>query len=88
MLWLRQQQAFAVEAYFFNGRSVIAVQRAFCRHFDIPSRGHVRDWKCVLLWMDAFRATGNVSKERKKPLKTVRTPENGKRVHVTVQISK
>ncbi|GFV73705.1 hypothetical protein TNCV_4949421 [Trichonephila clavipes] len=53
-----------MEAYFFNGRSVIAVQRAFPRHFDIPG-GCVPDRKCVLMWIYAFRAMENVSKERK-----------------------
>ncbi|GFT69823.1 hypothetical protein TNCV_3222761 [Trichonephila clavipes] len=35
------------------------------RHFDIPPRGHVHDRKCVLMRMDAFRATGNDSKKGK-----------------------
>ncbi|GFX11427.1 DUF4817 domain-containing protein [Trichonephila clavipes] len=68
MLWSRTQRAFAVEDYFSNGCSVTAVQRDFRRHFDIPPSGHVPDWKCVLMWMDAFRTTGNVSKEKKGPL--------------------
>ncbi|GFW18194.1 hypothetical protein TNCV_4007341 [Trichonephila clavipes] len=34
--------------------------------------------------MEAFRATGNVSKEKKKPLKTVRTHENVERVRVSI----
>ncbi|GFV22740.1 uncharacterized protein TNCV_1489971 [Trichonephila clavipes] len=72
----RQQSTFAVEAYFSIGRSV---QRAFRCNF-IPSRGHVPDQKCVLMRNDAFRATGNVSKERKGPPETVRTPENVERV--------
>ncbi|GFU58400.1 DUF4817 domain-containing protein [Trichonephila clavipes] len=69
-----------MEVYFSNGLSVIEVQRTFRRHFDIPPRGRVPDQKCVLMSMDAFRATGNVSKERKGPPKTVRTPENVERV--------
>ncbi|GFU79142.1 DUF4817 domain-containing protein [Trichonephila clavipes] len=63
MLWSRQQRAFAVEAYSSNGPSVIAVQREFICHFDIPPRGHVPDRKCVSMWNDAFRATENVFKE-------------------------
>ncbi|GFU71963.1 hypothetical protein TNCV_2999461 [Trichonephila clavipes] len=35
--------------------------------------------------MDAFRATGNVSKERKGHLKTVRTSENVEQVRVLIQ---
>ncbi|GFT47107.1 uncharacterized protein TNCV_3747561 [Trichonephila clavipes] len=88
MLWLRQQRAFAVEAYFSNGRSVIAGQCAFFRHIGIPPQSHVPDWKCVLTWNDAFRATENVSKERKRPPKTVRTPENMEGVYVLIQTGK
>ncbi|GFT72852.1 hypothetical protein TNCV_5065791 [Trichonephila clavipes] len=36
------------------------------------------------MWMDASRATGNVSEERKRPPKSFRTPENEERVHVSV----
>ncbi|GFV07187.1 hypothetical protein TNCV_3602051 [Trichonephila clavipes] len=45
LLWSRQQRAFVVQAYFSNGRSVIAMQRAFRHHFDIPPRGYVPDRK-------------------------------------------
>ncbi|GFV75224.1 uncharacterized protein TNCV_3190731 [Trichonephila clavipes] len=82
MLRSRQQRAFTVETYFSNARSVIALQRVFRRHFDIPTRSHVPDQKCVLMWNDAFRATGNVSKERKGPPKTIGTPGNMERVCV------
>ncbi|GFW42041.1 hypothetical protein TNCV_1904991 [Trichonephila clavipes] len=37
------------------------------------------------MWMDAFRARENVSKERKGHLKTVRTPGIVERVHVSIQ---
>ncbi|GFS73898.1 transposable element Tcb2 transposase [Trichonephila clavipes] len=57
----------------------------FRRHFDIPPRSRVPYRKCVLMWMDAFRATGNVPKEIKGPLKTVRTFENVERVRVSIQ---
>ncbi|GFT66330.1 hypothetical protein TNCV_3208021 [Trichonephila clavipes] len=43
---------------------------------DVPDR------KYVLMWNDAFRVTGNVSKERTGPPKTVRTPESVERVRV------
>ncbi|GFW13442.1 hypothetical protein TNCV_1209081 [Trichonephila clavipes] len=35
--------------------------------------------------IDAFQATGNVSKERNGPPKTVRTPENGERIRMSFQ---
>ncbi|GFV81662.1 hypothetical protein TNCV_1703191 [Trichonephila clavipes] len=76
MLGSRQQGAFALETYFTNGRSMVAVQCAFCRHFNIPPVSRVpSDWKCVLMEMNAFQAMGNVSKEIKGPPKTVRTLE-------------
>ncbi|GFS90643.1 DUF4817 domain-containing protein [Trichonephila clavipes] len=65
MLWSRQQGAFAVEAYFSKGQSVIVAQRTFHPHYDIPPRSRVPDRNCVLMGMNAFRAMGNVSKERK-----------------------
>ncbi|GFV31976.1 uncharacterized protein LOC100901629 [Trichonephila clavipes] len=71
------QSAFAVETYFSNGLSMIAVQCSFFHHFDIPPRSHaLSERKFVSMRMNAFRATGNISKERKVPQKTVRTPEN------------
>ncbi|GFT63963.1 adenylate cyclase type 2 [Trichonephila clavipes] len=66
-------------------KSLIVVQRIFRRHFDIPPRGNVPDRKCVLMWMVAFRAKRNVSRERKGPPKTVRTLGNVGRVRVSFQ---
>ncbi|GFW13780.1 DUF4817 domain-containing protein [Trichonephila clavipes] len=53
MLWSRQQRAFAVEAYFSNSQSVIAVQRTFRRSFNVPPLDYVPDRKYVLMWMEA-----------------------------------
>ncbi|GFT64331.1 hypothetical protein TNCV_403211 [Trichonephila clavipes] len=78
---------FCREAYFSNGQSEIAVLRVFRLHFDIPTQDCVPDQKCVLMCVDAFRATVNVSKEGKGPPKTIRTPENVKRVLVSIQAS-
>ena len=61
-------------------RAVIAMQRAFRRHFGIPPRGRVPDRNSILLWVDAFRETGEVSKRRRGPTRTVTTPENVERV--------
>ncbi|GFV45063.1 hypothetical protein TNCV_908101 [Trichonephila clavipes] len=83
MLRSRQQGTFAMEAYFSNNWSVVAVQRAFRRYIDISPQSRVPpDRKCVLMGMDAFQATRNVSKG---PQKTVRTPENVERVRVSIQ---
>ncbi|GFW47339.1 hypothetical protein TNCV_335102 [Trichonephila clavipes] len=90
MLWLTQQRTFAVETYFPDDRSVIAVQRVYRRHFDIPPQGHNPDWKWVLRRlgtpkMTDLSTTGNVSKERKGPSKTARTPENMERARMPIQ---
>ncbi|GFW55667.1 hypothetical protein TNCV_120511 [Trichonephila clavipes] len=80
MLWSRQRLTFAVEAYCSNNRSVIAVQRAFSRPFDIPPRVPVPVHKSVLMRMDSPRATRNLSKEKNEPPKNIRTTENVERV--------
>ena len=36
MLWIREHRAFAVVAFFGNGRSIVATQRAFRARFIIP----------------------------------------------------
>ncbi|GFV70093.1 hypothetical protein TNCV_4588081 [Trichonephila clavipes] len=67
-----------MEAYFSNGRLVIALQRTFHRHFVIPPRGHVPDQKCVLMWMDR-----ECLQKRKGPPRIVRTLKKEERVHVS-----
>jgi hypothetical protein len=54
MRWTKEQRAFAVEAYFSNGRSIITTQRAFRAHFNIAARARVpgrqsivTSWKVV-----------------------------------------
>ncbi|GFT41106.1 hypothetical protein TNCV_5034001 [Trichonephila clavipes] len=53
---------------------------------DITTRGRVSDRKCVLIRMDDFRATRNVSKEMKGSPKAARTSENVERIRVSIQI--
>ena len=36
MVWSNKQRAFAVETYFSQSHSIIAVQRAFPTHYQIP----------------------------------------------------
>ena len=43
MEWTNVERAYAVEAYFSSGKSIIATQRAFRRHFSIAPRGRVPD---------------------------------------------
>ncbi|GFW61890.1 hypothetical protein TNCV_4669151 [Trichonephila clavipes] len=67
-----------MEAYFSNGRLVIALQRTFHRHFVIPPRGHVPDQKCVLMWMDR-----NVPKKEKDLQGSLEPLKKEERVHVS-----
>ncbi|GFU24010.1 hypothetical protein TNCV_3332231 [Trichonephila clavipes] len=72
----------AEEAYFSNGRSVIAGQRVYRRYFDISPRGRVPGRKCG--WMP-FEQRGMSPNEGKYPPKTVRTLENVEQVRVSIQ---
>jgi hypothetical protein len=64
MRWSNEQRAFAVEAYFSNGGSVVSTERAFRNHFNIAPLGPVPDRKSILLWVTTFRETGSVQKRR------------------------
>jgi hypothetical protein len=68
------QRAFAVEAYFRNGRSIIATQRAFRAHFNIAPR--VPGRQSIVSWVNNFRKTGDVKKKKPGLPRTVRTPQN------------
>ena len=64
MVWSNEQHAFAVETYFLQSHSIIAVQRAFCTCYQIAPRDQVPDRKSILLWVENFRETGSVSEKR------------------------
>ena len=76
MVWSNEQCAFAVETYFSQSHSTVAVQCAFRTRYQIPSRDQVPDRKSILLWVENFRGTGSVSKKRRGRPRTSRTPEN------------
>ena len=64
MVWSNEQRTFAVESYFSQSHSIVAVQRAFCTRYEIPPRDRVPDRKSILLWVENFRETGSVSEKR------------------------
>ena len=64
MVWSNEQRAFAVETYFSQSPSIVAVQRAFRTRYQIPSRDRVPDRNPILLWGENFRETGNVSEKK------------------------
>ena len=64
MVWSNEQRAFAVETYFSQSHSIVAVQHAFCTCYQILPRDQVLDPKSILLWVENFRETGSVSDKR------------------------
>ena len=64
MVWSNEQGAFAVETYFSQSHSIVAVQRAFRTRYEIPPRDRVPDRKSILLWVENFRETGSVSEKK------------------------
>jgi hypothetical protein len=60
MEWTKVQRAFAVEAYFSNGGSIIATQRAFRVHFNNAPRGRIPGRQSIVSWVNYFRETGDV----------------------------
>jgi transposase len=75
--WSGQERAVAVSAYYRNGDSVIAAQRVFWRHYEIPPRCQVPSAHAIRTWVRNFEETGSALK--KKPsgcVLSVRIPEN------------
>ncbi|PNF23346.1 hypothetical protein B7P43_G15075 [Cryptotermes secundus] len=84
MRWTSEERAFAVEAYFLNNHSYVAVQRAFRTHFRIKPRHLVHDWKSIVLWVENFRTTGSVVKKSSGRQWTVTMPENVEAVRQSI----
>jgi hypothetical protein len=51
MRWTSVQRAFAVEAYFSNGRTIIAAQRVSRPQFSVRPSGWVLGLKSVVTWV-------------------------------------
>lgn len=67
MEWTKLEHAFAVEAYFSSGGSIVATQRAFRQHFNIAPRGRVPGRQSIVSWVNNFRKTGDVNEEETWP---------------------
>jgi len=76
MVWSNEQRAFAVQTYFSQSHSIVAVERAFRTRYQIPPPDRVPDRKSILLWVENFRETGSVSEKRWGRPRTSRTQEN------------
>ncbi|KAL1488966.1 hypothetical protein ABEB36_014749 [Hypothenemus hampei] len=76
MEWTKVERAFAVEAFFSNGHSIIATQRAFRTRFNIAPRGRVPDRRSIVSWVANFREIGDVKKKKPGLPRTARSPQN------------
>ncbi|KAF2362513.1 Protein of unknown function DUF4817 [Trinorchestia longiramus] len=76
----------AVRKYLENGHSVVATQRAYRLHFNIPCHGPIPDGKAIRSWVEALEDTSSTRRPRGsgRPI-TVRTPENVALVQVAVE---
>lgn len=88
MPWSGEHRGFAVRTFLENGRSVVATQRSFRLHFNIPRHGPIPDGKAIRRWIEALEETGSTRRPRGngRP-KTVRTPENVALVKAAVEQS-
>lgn len=84
MEWTKVERAFAVEAYFSSGRSIIATQRAFRTRFNIAPRGRVPGRQSIVLWVNNFRETGDLKKKKPGLPRTARSPQNIDMVRLSV----
>ena len=79
--WSVEHRAFAVETFFKNSDSATVTQRVFRRHFDIGRKGKIPTRQTILNWVTQFRTiTSIVNKKPPGRPRTVRTPENVRRV--------
>lgn len=84
MRWNSEKRVRTFEAYFSNGKSVIATQCAYRRHFNVAPLGRVPDRKLILYWVKSFWNTGNVTRRRNKVPQPVRSRENVEAVRATM----
>lgn len=88
MPWSGEHRGFAMRTFLENGRSVVATQRAFRLHFNIPRHGPIPDGKAIRRWVEALEESGSTRRPRGsgRP-KTVKTPENVALVKAAVEQS-
>lgn len=88
MRWTGEQRGFVVETFFKNGESIVAMQRAFRRQFNLNRKDCVPDSKTIRKWISNVKTTG--SAVPKKPAgrpKSVRTPQNIEAVRASIEQS-
>lgn len=76
MRWNSEERAFAIEAYFSSGCSVIATQRAIRNHFNLAPLAPVPDRKSIVTWVTTFRQTASATRRRTGVPRPMRSREN------------
>jgi transposase len=62
--WSGPERSVAVSAYYRNGDIVIAAQRVFRRHYEIPPLGQVPSAHAIRTWVRNFEETGSALKKK------------------------
>lgn len=85
MVWTGVHRGFAVRVFYENNQSVIATQRAFRRHFNIPRNDSVPQANTIRSWVRQLEETGSTLRmDRHGRNRSIRTPENVERVRAAV----
>lgn len=88
MIWSGEHRGFVIEAFFKNGDSVIAAQRAFRTRFGLNTNDSVPDRKTIMRWVSNIRSNGSaLPHKRRGRFRSVRTPENVERVRASFEQS-
>lgn len=83
--WSGEERAFAIEAYLTSNFSLIAAQRKFRNHFNLPRISDVPSKSLIRYWVARFRSSGSaVNMRRQGPVPSVSTEETIRRVSDSV----
>jgi len=82
-----QQRIFCVEQFVLN-KSIISVQREFCRKFgDDRQCGAAPSRKIIGQWVRQWHETGSIQVKARTHRNTARSPENIQRVRIALERS-
>ncbi|PSN42225.1 hypothetical protein C0J52_18491 [Blattella germanica] len=75
MFWSLEHRVAAVRFMHETG-SVVATQRRFRIHFNVPRHGGIPSRKTILQWVSKLENSGSLLDVKHGPPKTITTPEN------------
>jgi transposase len=75
-LWTDARCAFAVNAFYKNGDSLVIAQREFQREFGIYRNSSVPSAHAIKTWVRNFKTTGSTLKTKGGCVKTARSQGN------------